>query len=100
MIDSGAISGKMAKVVLIEAIETKNSPEELVKSKGLSQISDSSKIEEVVRLVMSREAKTTADYKSGKKSALAFLVGQIMKETKGKANPAVVNEILKKNLGE
>lgn len=100
MIDSQAISGKMAKEVLSEAIETKKSPESIVKEKGLSQISDSSKIEEVVDAVIAREAKTVADYKSGKKNALTFLVGQIMKETKGKANPGMVNGILKKKLGE
>lgn len=100
MIDSQAISGKMAKEVLSEAIETKKSPESIVKEKGLSQISDSSKIEEVVDAVIAREAKTVADYKNGKKNALTFLVGQIMKETKGKANPGMVNGILKKKLGE
>jgi aspartyl-tRNA(Asn)/glutamyl-tRNA(Gln) amidotransferase subunit B len=100
MIDSQAISGKMAKEVLLEAIETKKDPAIVVKEKGLSQISDSSKIEEVVSVVISREAKTVADYKNGKKAAITFLIGQIMKETRGKANPGLVNEILKKKLGE
>ena len=55
-------------------------------------------LEEAVALVMSREEKTVKDYKAGKKTAFTFLVGQVMKETKGKANPAIVNEILKKKL--
>ncbi|MDD5436500.1 MAG: Asp-tRNA(Asn)/Glu-tRNA(Gln) amidotransferase subunit GatB [Candidatus Omnitrophica bacterium] len=100
MIDSKAISGKMAKEVLAEAIETRIAPEEIVQKKGLSQISDAGAIESVVQGVLKKEAKTVSDYKSGKKAAFAFLVGQVMKETKGKANPAVVNEILKKSLGE
>ncbi|MDD3905346.1 MAG: Asp-tRNA(Asn)/Glu-tRNA(Gln) amidotransferase subunit GatB [Candidatus Omnitrophica bacterium] len=100
MIDSGAINGKMAKDVLIEAIETKASPDEIVRKKGLSQISDSSQIEEAVKKVLQKEIKSVDDYKAGKKAALGFLVGQVMKETKGKANPAMVNATLKKILGE
>jgi len=100
MIDSGSISGKMAKDVLAEAIETKAKPEDIVARKGLAQISDSGKLEEAVKAVLARNEKSVNDYKSGKKNALAFLVGQIMKETKGAANPVMVNEILKRNLGE
>jgi len=100
MIDSGAISGKMAKEVLAEAIEKKMNPQDIVKSKGLLQISDAGKIEDIVKNVVQKEVKTVNDYKSGKKTALGFLVGQVMKESKGKANPAMVNEILKKVLGE
>lgn len=100
MIDSGKISGKMAKDVLVESIESGILPEEIVDKRGLSQISDASRIEETVKAVLAREEKTVKDYKLGKKSAFTFLVGQVMKETKGKANPAMVNELLKKNLGE
>ncbi|MFA5142854.1 MAG: Asp-tRNA(Asn)/Glu-tRNA(Gln) amidotransferase subunit GatB [Candidatus Omnitrophota bacterium] len=100
MIDSGAISGKMAKDILAEAIETGAGPEDIVKEKGLAQISDTAAIEAVVRNVLVKEAKSVSDYKGGKKAAFGFLVGQIMRETRGKANPALVNEILKKNLGE
>ncbi|MDP2912789.1 MAG: Asp-tRNA(Asn)/Glu-tRNA(Gln) amidotransferase subunit GatB [Candidatus Omnitrophota bacterium] len=98
MVDTGIISGKMAKSVLAEAIETGFGPEELVKKKALSQISDAAKIEEIMKVVLEREAKTVKDYKLGKKTAFTFLVGQIMKETKGRANPAIVNELLKKRL--
>ena len=99
MVDSGQISGKMAKDVLKEAIETKKSPGDIVKAKGLSQLSDASTIEEAVNIVIARETKTVNDYKAGKKAAFTFLVGQVMKDTRGKANPAMVNEILKKKLG-
>ena len=100
MIDSGAISGKMAKEILIDMVETKKPPDEIVRSKGLAQISDVKELERIVNMVLKREERSANDYKKGKKNALAFLVGQIMKKTKGKANPAVVNDILKRNLGE
>lgn len=99
MIEAGTISSKMAKELLLESIETKSRPEDIAKEKGLSQISDTSKLEEIARLVLKREKKSVRDYKSGKRNALAFLIGQIMKVTKGKANPAIVNEILKRELG-
>ncbi len=100
MIDNGTLSGKMAKDVLSEAMETGKAPQDIVKDKGLSQISDEAQIEEVVKRVIALEAKTVIDYKAGKKAALAFLVGRVMKDTKGKANPSVVNAILIKNLGQ
>ncbi len=100
MIDSQSISGKIAKDVLVEMIETKKGAGEIVSSKGLSQISDKDKIEQVVRDVLARNEKSVNDYKGGKKTAITFLVGQIMKQTRGKANPAMVNDMLKKHLGE
>lgn len=100
MIDDKTLSGKMAKDVLAEAIETGRAPGQIVESKGLRQISNEAKLDEVVKMVLERETKSVKDYKSGKVNALAFLVGQVMKETKGKANPKMVNEILKKNMGD
>ncbi|MFA4981164.1 MAG: Asp-tRNA(Asn)/Glu-tRNA(Gln) amidotransferase subunit GatB [Candidatus Omnitrophota bacterium] len=100
MIDDGTISGKMAKSVLAEAIETGTEPHEIVKSKGMSQISDAGKLEEAVKAVLEVNKKSVDDYRLGKKNAFTFLVGQVMRQTKGKANPAVVNKILKKVLGE
>lgn len=100
MIDSNVISGKMAKDVLVEMAETKKSASEIVKSRGLSQISDRGKIEDVAKGVLAKNGKSVADYKNGKKNALTFLIGQVMRETKGAANPAIVNEILKDLLGE
>ncbi|MBN2453714.1 MAG: Asp-tRNA(Asn)/Glu-tRNA(Gln) amidotransferase subunit GatB [Candidatus Omnitrophica bacterium] len=98
MIDKGAISGKMAKEVFAEAVESKIPPAEIVAKKGLSQISDSAELERVVKLVLSKNEKSVNDYKLGKKNALGYLVGQVMKETKGAANPTMVNEILKRDL--
>ena len=100
MIDNGAVSGKMAKDVFAEAARTKASPEEVVKRRGLSQISNIGKLEEVVRLTLLKNEKSFNDYRCGKKNALGYLVGQIMKEKKSAANPAIVNEILKKILGD
>ena len=99
LIDDGTISGKMAKAVLVEMIETKKGPAEIVKAKSLAQVSDSGQIEAMVKAVVERESKSVSDYRNGKASAFTFLVGQVMKEAKGKANPAVVNQILKKMLG-
>jgi aspartyl-tRNA(Asn)/glutamyl-tRNA(Gln) amidotransferase subunit B len=100
MIDKAVISGKMAKEILLEAIGTGKSPDVIVKEKGLSQITDSSEIEAAVKSILARESKSVSDYKSGKKNAFGFLVGQVMKETKGKASPALVNELLKRILGD
>lgn len=100
MIDGQSISGKTAKDVLVEMIDTKKRAGEIVNLKGLSQISDKNKIEEVVKDVLAKNERSVSDYKSGKKTAITFLVGQVMKHTQGKANPAMVNEMLKKFLGE
>ena len=99
MVDSGQISGKMAKEVFLEAIETKKGPQDIVKEKGMSQITDMQELEDTVKVVVSKNEKTVADYKAGKKNAFTYLVGQVMKETKGRANPERANEILKKMLG-
>ncbi|MDD5448979.1 MAG: Asp-tRNA(Asn)/Glu-tRNA(Gln) amidotransferase subunit GatB [Candidatus Omnitrophica bacterium] len=99
MIESGAISGKMAKELLKESIDTGKRPAEIAKVKGLSQISDKSAISAALEKVLSMNQKAVSDYKTGKGTALTFLVGQVMKETKGKANPALVNELLKKRMG-
>lgn len=100
MIDSGALSGKMAKEVLVEAIGTGARPDEIVAKRGMAQISDQAALEAIVRDVLAKNEKSVNDYRSGKKNALGFLVGQIMRQTKGAANPAVVNTILSKLLGE
>lgn len=100
MIDSQVISGKIAKDVLTEMIGTKSMPGDIVKSKGLSQISDKGIIEKAVKDVLAGNEKSVNDYKGGKKTAFTFLVGQVMRQTQGKANPALVNEVLKEHLGE
>lgn len=98
MIDSGLISGKIAKTILIEMIETGKDPILLVKEKGLQQISDEGEIESAIEEVIAENPKSINDFKSGKENAIMFLVGKVMLKTKGKANPTKVNEILKKKL--
>lgn len=98
MIDKGTISGKIAKEVFREMFETGKNPEAIVKEKGLVQISDQSELEKIARKVIDENPKSVQDYKNGKEKALGFLVGQIMKETRGKANPQMVNNILKRML--
>jgi aspartyl-tRNA(Asn)/glutamyl-tRNA(Gln) amidotransferase subunit B len=73
--------------------------DEIIERKGLKQISDSGAIEKIVDEVLAANPKQVADYRSGKEKAFNSLVGQVMKATKGKANPTQVNEILKKKLG-
>ena len=77
---------------------TGKSPEDIVKEKGLIQISDEDELESIAKKVMENNPKSVQDYKNGKKKALGFLVGQIMKETRGKANPQMANTILKQLL--
>ena len=79
---------------------TGKSAAEIIKERGLSQISDTRQLEDTVIEVINSNVKAVADFKSGKESALKFLVGQVMKATKGRANPALVNELLKKRLTE
>lgn len=94
LIDKGVISSKIAKQVFEEMFETGMDPEEIVKEKGLVQISDENAIKEIVEKVVEKNPQSVADFKAGKDRALGFLVGQIMKETKGKANPQIVNKLL------
>lgn len=94
----GTISGKIAKQVFEEMFKTGKGPEEIIKEKGLVQITDVGQLEAVVEKVMANNPKSVEDYRGGKEAALGFLVGQVMKETRGKANPQLVNEILRKKL--
>jgi aspartyl-tRNA(Asn)/glutamyl-tRNA(Gln) amidotransferase subunit B len=98
LVDQGTISGKMAKELLVEVLQKKQSPQELVAQKGLSQIADEGSLQTVIHEVMEKNAKSVEDYRSGKSTALMFLVGQVMKKTSGKANPQKVQELLQKNL--
>lgn len=97
-IKEGKISGKMAKGVLLEMFETGKSAEEIVKSKGLSQISDEGELEKIIDEILRNNRASVDDYHSGKKQAMGFLVGQVMRATKGAANPQSVNEILNRKL--
>lgn len=98
MLKEGVVSGKIAKDVFEQMFETGEDPESIVKKHNLVQISDESTLERLAEQVIVQNPKVVQDYKSGKKQAFAFLVGQIMKATKGKANPAIVNELLHKKL--
>ena len=98
LIDKGTISGKIAKTVFVEMWKSPDSPEKIVKDKGLVQITDTSAIEGIVDEVIAKNPKAVEEYKAGKKKAIGALVGQIMKATKGKANPQMVNQMLMSKL--
>ncbi len=98
LIENNTISGKIAKDVLPEMLETGKSAEDIVKEKGLVQVTDTKLLEEIAVRVIQANPKTVAEVRSGKSQAIGFLVGQVMKETKGKANPKLINEILSKKL--
>lgn len=100
LIEAGAITGKMAKGLLLDVIETGKPPRELIKSKGLSQIKDEGELAKIIEGVIKANPKPVSDYKNGKTNALIFLVGQVMKASKGKANPKIVNELLRKHMEE
>src|SRR5262245_2727688 len=98
-IADGTVSAKSAKDVLQAMAAGEGSADEIIAKRGLKQISDSGEIERAVDEVLAANAKQVADYKAGKEKAFNSLVGQVMKATKGKANPAQVNEILRRKLG-
>jgi aspartyl-tRNA(Asn)/glutamyl-tRNA(Gln) amidotransferase subunit B len=100
LVKEGTISGKIAKQVFEEMFNTGETPDAIIKKKNLVQISDSGELEGIIASVMENNPKSVEDYRSGKKQALKYLVGQVMKETKGKANPQLVNDILQKKLSE
>ena len=99
LISKGTISSKIAKKVFEEMWQCPDSPEKIVKDKGLVQITDTKAIEEIVDKVIAENQKAVDDYKSGNKKAIGALVGQVMKQSKGKANPQTVNQILAQKLG-
>ncbi len=100
LLDQGVISSKIAKAVFEEMFYTGAKPEVIIEEKGLKQISNAKLIKKVVNKVMINNPQSVQDYLSGKKKALSFLVGQVMKETKGKANPGMVNDLLQKELAK
>ncbi len=99
LIDKGTISGKMAKEVFNQIWDSGRSAEEIVKEKGLVQVSDAVEIEQMVDKVLADSPAEVEQYRAGKDKLLGFFVGQVMKASEGKANPRMVNEILKKRLG-
>ncbi len=98
LIYEGKISSKIAKKVLEEMFSTGADPSHIIEEKGLSQIEDTGEIEKIIKDVISKNKKAVDDYKKGKQTALQFLVGQVMAQTRGRANPDTVNQLLKKLL--
>lgn len=98
LIDKGTLSGKIAKGVLEEMFSTGMDASSIVKVKGLAQISDEGELLSIIDGVISANPQSVEDYRAGKDKAIGFLVGQIMKATKGQANPGLVNQLLKERL--
>ena len=98
MIEKGTISGKIAKTVFAEMAATGDPPEKIVQEKNLVQVTDQGAIEAVIEEVLSENPEQVERYRGGKTKLLGFFVGQVMKKTKGKANPQMVNSILKDKL--
>lgn len=98
LISKGTISGKIAKKVFATMWKEGGNPDDIVKAQGLVQISDTAELSKLVDEVVGNNPKAVEDFKAGKKKAVGALVGQIMKATKGKANPRVINELLNKKL--
>lgn len=95
---AGKISGKIAKVVFEEMFKTGEAAEDIIKEKGLVQISDTGALGAIIDKVLAANPQSVEDFRAGKEKAIGFLVGQVMKETKGQANPGVVNGLLKQKL--
>ncbi|MCG7409776.1 Asp-tRNA(Asn)/Glu-tRNA(Gln) amidotransferase subunit GatB [Paenibacillus sp. ACRRX] len=94
LIEKGTISNKIAKTVFKEMVESGKSPQTIVEEQGLVQISDEGAIKAIVEKIVAANPQSVEDFRAGKEKAIGFLVGQVMRETKGKANPTVVNELL------
>ena len=99
LVDQGKISGKQAKEVYSAIAGTDQAPADVISRLGMQQVSDAGQIEQVVAQVIERSPKQAEQLRAGKASLMGFFVGQVMKETKGAANPQMVNDLLKKRLG-
>lgn len=100
MIDDGKISGKIAKTVFDEMWATGLSPDKIVQEKGLLQVSDTSELESIITGILNDNPKEVEKYLAGKTQVMGFFVGQVMKASRGKANPGMVNEILARELSK
>ncbi len=98
LIDNNTINGKTAKQVFNEMCETGKKAPSIVEEKGLKQVTDSGEIEELIMKIIEANPASVQDYKNGKKKAIGFLVGQVMKESRGKANPQIVNSLMAEKL--
>jgi aspartyl-tRNA(Asn)/glutamyl-tRNA(Gln) amidotransferase subunit B len=98
LIRKGALSGKLGKEILPKMFASGEAPSVIMQKEGLQQISDSSAIEKIVADIVAANPKQVAQFRGGKSAVLGFFVGQVMKATRGQANPAAVNELLRKAL--
>ncbi|HET6925099.1 MAG TPA: Asp-tRNA(Asn)/Glu-tRNA(Gln) amidotransferase subunit GatB, partial [Candidatus Saccharimonadales bacterium] len=99
MVEANKLSSTAAKEVLAEVLKTGADPEQVAGDKNLLQVSDEGAIAEIVAKVLAENEKAATDVKSGEMKAIGFLVGQVMKQSQGKANPAMAQELIKKQLG-
>ena len=100
MIDKGTISGKIAKTVFADMMETGKTPETVVKEKNLVQMSDEGDLLKIVQEIIAENPGQTADFKGGKTKLMGYFVGQLMKKTKGRANPKLANQLFSQELGK
>ena len=100
VLDQNKISIKQAKEIMDDVLDGNESVSEIIKNKGLEQISDLSQLKEIVTKVLNENEKSVNDYLSGQDRAFKYLMGQIMKETKGNANPSLVNQMLTQELND
>ena len=98
LISDGTISGRIAKDVFAEMVESGGDPEKIIEEKGLKQVSDTGAIETMIDTVMAENADKVEEYRGGKDKLFGFFVGQVMKASKGQANPGLVNQLLKSKL--
>jgi aspartyl-tRNA(Asn)/glutamyl-tRNA(Gln) amidotransferase subunit B len=99
LVEQGTISLKVAREIFPEVYSSGKTPEQIVKEKGLTQVSDEGALDKIIDDVLAKNPTQVAQFKEGKQQVLGFLVGQVMKASGGKANPGKVNELLKKRLG-
>ena len=100
LIADGTISGRLAKDVFAEMVATGADPGAIVETKGLRQVTDTTAIAATIDAVLAAQPDKLAEYRAGRDKLYGFFVGQVMRATQGKANPALVNELLKKKLAE
>tara|TARA_Y100001934_G_C12269447_1_gene734101 strand:- start:215 stop:1279 length:1065 start_codon:yes stop_codon:yes gene_type:complete len=98
LIENGTISGKIAKDIFGEMLQTGESPSKIVESRGLKQVTNVEELEPIIDTLLSRYPSQVEEYRAGKVNLMGFFVGQVMKATQGKANPKLVNELLRKKL--
>jgi aspartyl-tRNA(Asn)/glutamyl-tRNA(Gln) amidotransferase subunit B len=100
MIESGTISSKVAKDILVEVLQNNKEPSQLVKELGLEQVSDNDELEKIVDDALKDEEDNIMKFQSGSDRVLGYFVGKCLKATKGKGNPKVINELLLKKLNK